>query len=125
MHGLRQPLLAVEKQPQESRFQEEAEDSLHGQRLADHAAREPRKARPVGAELELHGDAGDHAENEIDGEDAAPEACGAVPVVVAGAQRHGLKRHNQQAQPHGELRKKVVKGDGEGKMKAMNQFGAQ
>ena len=36
------------------------------------------EAGPVGAELELHGDAGDHAHEEIDGEDLSPEARGVV-----------------------------------------------
>ena len=38
------------------------------------------EARPVGAELELHGDAGDDAEGEVDGEDAGPEARAIVVV---------------------------------------------
>ena len=37
-------------------------------------------------------------------------------MLVAGAQRHRLQNHDQQRQPHGELRKQVVKGDGKGKV---------
>ena len=58
---------------------------FHGQRLSDDAAGGLGKARPVGAELEFHGDAGDHAHGEIDGEDLRPEARGVVVVLVAGA----------------------------------------
>jgi hypothetical protein len=64
-------LFAEQEQAQETRFQEEREHAFHGQRLPDHAAGGFRKARPVGAELKLHGDAGDHAHGEVDGEDRA------------------------------------------------------
>ena len=80
-----------------------------------------REARPVGAELEFHGDAGDHAHGEIDGEDLRPEARRAIVVLVAGAQRHGFQNHDQQRQAHGQLRKEVMKGDGESEMQPMDR----
>ena len=87
MHRLGNALLAIEKKAEECRLEEEAEDAFHCQRLADHAAGDVGKSCPVGAELELHGNAGDHAEDEVDGEDPSPEAGGLVPLFTAGSQR--------------------------------------
>ena len=81
-----------------------------------------REARPVGAELELHGNAGHHAEDEVDGEDASPEAAPRVPLGAAGLERDRLEHHDQQRQAHGELGKKIVKRDGEGKVQAVDQL---
>jgi hypothetical protein len=122
MHEFGDSFFAIEKEAEKGRLQKEAEDTFHGQRLADHAAREPREARPVGAELELHGDAGDHAEDEVDSEDAAPEACCTVPLLAAGFESDGLEHHDQKRQAHGELRKQIVECDGKGKVQAMDQF---
>ena len=80
-----------------------------------------REARPVGAELEFHGDAGDHAHGEIDGEDFGPEARRVMVVFVAGAQRHGLEHEDQERQPHGQLRKQIVKGNREGEVEAVKR----
>ena len=113
-------LLPEEEDAQEAGLEEEGEHAFHGEGLADHAAGGFGEARPVGAELELHGDAGDHAHGEIDGEDFGPEAGGAVVVLVAGAQRHGLEDQDQQRQSHGELREEVVKRHGEGEVQAVN-----
>ena len=75
-------LLAEEEQAEERRLREEREHALHREREADHAAGVVGEARPVGAELELHRDAGDDADDEVDPEDARPEAR---EVVVAAA----------------------------------------
>jgi hypothetical protein len=53
---------------------------------------------------------------------AAPELGGAVPHLAAVAQRDRLQHHDEQAQPHGELRKEVMKRDGKGKVQPVNQF---
>lgn len=42
-----------------------------------------RKARPIGPELEFHGDAGDYPEGEVDREDTRPELGGLVIAIVA------------------------------------------
>jgi hypothetical protein len=104
------------------RLEKEAEDAFHGQRLANHPAGEPREPRPISAELEFHGNAGDYAEDEVDGEDTAPEACRPIPLLAAGFERHRLEHHDQQCQPHRELGKEIVKGDGEGEVQAVDQF---
>ena len=79
---LRQALFAEEEEAEESRLQEEGEDAFHSQRLADDAAGAARELRPVGAELKFHGNAGDDAEQEVDGEDLRPEARGLVLALV-------------------------------------------
>ena len=119
----RDALFAVKEEAEKRRLEEEAEDALHGQRLADDSAGKPREARPVGAELELHGNAGDHAHDEVDAEDAAPEARRSVPNFVARAQRHRFEHDDKQSQAHGELRKQIVEGDGEGKMQPVDDLG--
>jgi hypothetical protein len=49
----------------------------------------PRELRPVGAELEFHGNARDDAHSrKLMREDLRPEARGLVVAVVVGAQRH-------------------------------------
>ena len=79
-----EPLLAEEEQAEERRLGEEGEHALHRQRLADDAAGVAGEARPVGAELELHRDAGDDADGEVEPEDARPEAG---DVVVSARRR--------------------------------------
>ena len=64
-------LFAKQEQPQEGRLEEERKHAFHGQRLADHTAGGPRELRPIGAELKLHGNSGDHTHNEVDPEDRA------------------------------------------------------
>ena len=80
--SLPEPLFAEEEHAQEGRFEEEGEHPFHRQRLAITPPEYLGELRPVGAELELHGDAGDDAEDEVDGEDLGPEARGAVVALV-------------------------------------------
>ena len=122
VHDRTQPFFAVEEQSQERRFQEESEHAFHTQRLADHSAREFREMRPVGAELEFHGNSGHHAQYEIDPEDFGPEAGGLVIDRIVPAQRDGLQPHDQQRQTHRQLREQIVEGDGKGKMKSVNNL---
>ena len=49
---------------------------------------------------------------------AARSHC-SLPVL----QRHRLEHHDQQRQAHGELRKQIVEGDGEGEVQAVDQLG--
>ena len=75
MHSRAQALFAKYEQAQEGRFEEEGKHSFHRQRLTDHAAGGLGEARPVGAELKFHRDAGHHAHGEIDGEDFRPRSA--------------------------------------------------
>ena len=49
------------------------------------------------------------------------EAGGIVVGGVPGSQRERLEGHDEQGQAHGQLRKQVVVGDGEGKMNSVNE----
>ena len=121
MSELRETLFTEEEEAEEGRFEEEGEDAFHGEGLADDAASSARELRPVGAELELHRDAGDDAEQEVDREDLRPEARCLVPAVIAGAQSDELHDHHQQRQAHGELREEIVVGDSEGEVDSVQQ----
>src|SRR5579872_7040251 len=125
MHSPGNEPLAIEKEAQERRFEEEAEDAFHRQRLADHSSRQLSESGPVGAELELHGNAGDYTKDEVDAEDATPEATGALPFFAAGSERKRLEDNDEESQAHGELRKEIVKGDGKSKVQPMNYLGSQ
>ena len=116
-------LLSEQECAEEAGFEEEREHAFHGQGLSDDASGRFGETRPVGPELKFHGDAGDHAHGEIDGEYFCPEAGRAVVVLVAGAQGHGLEHQDQQREAHGQLRKEVVEGDGECEMQAVNGEG--
>ena len=118
-----QLLFAEEEQAEECRFQKEGEDAFHGEGLSDHAAGGARKLRPVGAELEFHGNTGDHTESKVDAEDFCPEARGAIVVLITGAQGHGLQNDDEQGKAHGELREEIVERDREGEMKPMHVKG--
>src|SRR5579863_5538073 len=70
--------LAVEEESQECRLEKESEHAFHGQSLPDHPSGKTREVRPVRAELEFHGDAGDDAKKEVDAEDPRPETSRAA-----------------------------------------------
>ncbi len=122
MHHFRDAFLAVQKEAEECRLEEEAEDAFHGKRLANHSAGEVRETSPVGAEFEFHGNAGDNAEDEIDAKDASPEAGSPVPLLTAGAKRDRLEDYDQKRKAHGELGKQVMECDGKGEMQPVNQL---
>jgi hypothetical protein len=42
-------------------------------------------------------------------------------MLVAGPHRHGLQDQDQQGQPHRQLRKKIMKRDGEREVEPMNR----
>jgi len=99
-------LLSEQESAEEAGFQEEGKHAFHGEGLSDDASGCFGEARPIGPELKFHGDAGDHAHDEIDGEYLRPEPGRAVVAIMAGAQGHGLENQDQQCQPHGQLRKR-------------------
>ena len=123
MCQLAEALFAVEEEAEEGRLQEEGEGAFHGQRLTNDATREAREMRPVGTELEFHGNAGDDAEDEADAEDLRPEARRGVIAFVVLPQTNRLQRHHQRGQAHGELREEVVEGSGKCEVQPMYQYG--
>ena len=120
VRALGEPFLAEQEQAEEGRFEEEGEHPLHRQRLADHAAREAREPRPVGSELELHGNAGDDAEDEVDGEQSTQDTRGLGVAAIGPPDRHHLADDDQRGEAHGQLREQIVKGGREGEMQTMN-----
>ena len=83
VNPLAETSLSPEEQPHERGLQEEREGALHRQGLGDDVAGERGEGCPVGAELELQGDAGDDAHYEGYGEDLAPEPRRGVVELVA------------------------------------------
>ncbi len=108
------------KEPQETRFQKEGEHSLHRQRLSDHSAGSAGELSPVGAELKFHGNSRHHSHREIDAEDVRPEARRVIILFVTGPQRQRFQNHNEQRQPHRELRKQIVESNSVSKVQAIN-----
>ena len=104
----RYPVPAEDQQGQEARLEEEGEDPLRRQRRSEDIADEARVGGPVGAELELHHDAGRHADGEVEGEDAGPELGRRLEQQVAGAQVLRLEIDHDHADADGERREDVV-----------------
>src|ERR1035437_3451287 len=77
--------------------------------------------RPVGAELEFHGNSGDHTDHKIDAENLGPEAGGPVVTLVFGLERQSFQDHDQRRQSHRQLWKQVVIGHREGEVQAVDQ----
>ena len=117
----REPLLAVHEEREERGLEEEREEPLHRERVADHVARVAREARPVRPELELHRDAGHDADREVDPEDADPEAGGVVPALAARAQGERLHDDDQEREAHREDREQVVEQDREGELEPVEE----
>ncbi len=121
VHSSAQPLLAVEKQPEEGRFQEEGETAFHGQRLSDDAAGEAREVRPVGAELKFHRNSGHHADDKVDAERSSPRSGPPGRSFVVGLDRQRFQNHDQRRQSHRQLREQVVVGHRESELQAVDQ----
>jgi hypothetical protein len=73
MGRLRQLVPAEEHQAHERRLEEEGHQPLDGQGRAEDVADVVGVVAPIHAELEFHGDAGRHAEDEVDPEQRGPE----------------------------------------------------
>src|SRR5258707_9564340 len=69
-----QSLFAKKKQSQKTGFEKKRKHAFHRQRLADDTTGGPGKRGPVGSELKFQGNAGDHADGEIDPEDSTPKS---------------------------------------------------
>src|SRR5579864_756937 len=115
-----QPLLSVEEQAQEGRFQEKSKHAFHAQGLTDHASGETREMRPVGTKLKFHGNASHDSQHEVDAKNLGPKARRLMVSLIVTAEAQRLQHDDQRRKPHGELREEIVEGDGEGKMKAMD-----
>ncbi len=77
-----------------------------------------RQLAPVGAELEGHDDAGDHAQAEGDTEDAEPKVKQALIDGSTGCKRQRLQKSKPRGEPDRERRKNDVKRNGESELDA-------
>ena len=87
------------------------------------ATGEPGEARPIRAELELHGHAGGDAKGKGNGEDRGPEARRPFVGLIAPAIAEGAEQGDQERQAHRQLREEVVEGDGGGELEPVNGQG--
>ena len=116
MYLLSEDMFTKEEDSQEGRFEKEGEGAFHRQRLRNDIASIDGETGPVRSELKLHGDTGHDTHDKGDGEDSGPEMPCCVIALVLAQQVQRFENHDQQSQPHGELRKEIVKGNCEGKL---------
>ena len=119
MLSLTELFFAENEKIEKGALQKKGEQALHAERLADDGARQMRKARPVGPELELHGDAGDDTDGKRQAEDANPEARSVGVDSLLGAQRAPFVEDDDGREAHRELRKQIVKDDGKGELQTV------
>ena len=113
-------LFGEEEEAKEAGLEEEGEDAFHGERLADDSAGDAGEGGPVGAELKLHGDAGDDADDEVDGEDLSPKAGCVLIEGIFGTYRHRFQDDDEQREAHSELRKEIMEGERKAEMNPMH-----
>ncbi|MNC11176.1 hypothetical protein D3C75_588660 [compost metagenome] len=99
---------AEEEEADQSGLQEEGHQPLHRQRGAEDVADIVGVVGPVGAELELQGDAGGDPHDEVDTKQLAPEAGDVLVDHLAGHHVGGLGDHQDPGQPQGEGHKQKV-----------------
>ncbi len=104
---------AEDQDGEEPALQKKREDALGGQRRAEDVAHKAGVHGPVGAELELHDDAGGHADGKIHGEDLGPEPRGFLVEDVAGAEEHPFEIDHHGPEPDGQRGEEVVEHDGQ------------
>ncbi len=95
--ALGQAIPAKEEQPDKGGFEEESHQALNGQGRAEDVADIVGVVGPVGAELELHGQAGGDAQGEVDAEQLAPELGHVLVDLAAG---HHIDRFHDSQDHH-------------------------
>src|SRR5882757_11224511 len=85
MHSLRHAPPAEHHDADEARLKHEGHRAFEAEDVAEELAGEPRKRRPVGAELKLHRNAAHDADGKIQNQQLAPEARMAIPDDLARA----------------------------------------
>ena len=101
MLHLGEAIPAEEEQADKGRFEEERHQPFDGQRRAEDVADIVAVIGPVGAELELHGQAGGHAQGKVDAEQLAPELDHVLVDLFAGDDIHRLHDRQDKRQPEG------------------------
>ena len=115
---LREPLPAEEEQSDEGRLEKERHQALDRERRAEDVAHVVRVVGPVGAELELHGDAGRDPHGEVDAEQQPPEARHALPDLAPGHHVHRLHDHQDHGQAERQRHEQEVIQRGERELQA-------
>ena len=87
---------------QKGGFQKKGHRGFNGQQRTENVAHIFGVARPVGAELELQGDAGHHAQREVDEKKFAPEFDMAFPDFIAGTHIACFHPGENHGKPQGE-----------------------
>src|SRR6266568_3788031 len=111
MHPARDAVHAEEHHPEESRLEEERRQHLVGKQGPRDVADLLHESRPVGAELERHGDAAHHAHREGEREHLGPELVGGEPRRVAGARVLHAKVKKDPPERDGEAREQDMEPD--------------
>ena len=103
---------------EEGGFQQEGGEAFVAEQRALDGAGALGHHAPVGAELEGHDDAADHAHAEGEGEDLEPEVEDAAVDGAAGGQRHAFQRGKPGGEADGEGREDDVEADDEAELDA-------
>ena len=123
MQPARHAVHAEQHDAEESRLQEERGQHLGREQRAGDVAHAQHEPRPVGAELERHDDAGDHAHREGEREDLDPQLVGLQPGRLAGARVLRAEIHQDPGEPDGDAREQDVKRDVEPELGPRKQEG--
>ena len=107
---------AEQHHPEEGRLEEERGQHFVTQQRPEDVAGALAQHRPVGAELETHDDAADHAHAERDREDLEPEEVEVAPEVFARAQPAEFQECQPARQADGEGREQDVERDHEAEL---------
>ncbi len=99
MHARRDALPAEEHHADECGLEKKGEEDLVGKQGARDIPDRLHIARPVGAELEAHRHAGDHAQREGEGDNLHPEGIGLGPARLAAVVRAQPEVEDQPRQP--------------------------
>jgi hypothetical protein len=121
----RHPLAPEQHDAEESGFEHEGGERLVAEQRALDRAGFRRQHAPVGAELEGHDDAGDHAHAERHREDLEPEVEDAPVQGIAGKQPRAFDGRQPRRQPDGEGRENDVEADDKRELDARQDYGVE
>jgi hypothetical protein len=110
MRSLTRPV-AEQHDAEERGLEEECGDDFVGEQWTGDVADRVHEARPVGAELEAHRDAADHAQRKAQGEHLHPEAVGLHPFRVGGGLEAQLEEQQHPGQCDRDRREQDVEAD--------------
>jgi len=112
---------AEQKYSQKRRFEKERKNSFHCKRCCDHTARVLGKAGPIGAELKFHRYTSNDTEEKIHREYFRPKLCRSVVAFITGAERERFENDDERREPHRQLWKNIMVGDGEREVETMKR----